>query len=145
MSSCQPDSGICLEINKVFNLVKSKMLSHAINQGKGRPIYQDAFTGRILWTDDPIAFGYVYSPQRIYETYENLLDEQQMAQVINCPSNVIVTQHEALESLKDQNPEQWLNQLASNTKFGIDLAYAVRIVNKAKLAIAKTAEKYLKR
>ena len=120
------------------------MLSQAINQGKGRAIYQDAFTGKLLWADDSFEFGYIYSPKIIYETYQAMLNEGQMAQVINCPSNVIVTQTEVLVSLRDQDPDTWVKNLALENTLNIDLALAARQINKAKMAIANAANQYLK-
>ncbi|MFN3800080.1 hypothetical protein [Belliella pelovolcani] len=144
MSNSQSHIAIFKEVTKHFSLVKSKMLSQAINQGKGRAIYQDAFTGKLLWADDSFEFGYIYSPKMICETYQAVLSEEEIAQVINCPSNVIVTHTEVLASLRDQDPDTWIKNQALENTLNIDLALAARQINKAKMAIANAANQYLK-
>lgn len=143
MNHSQKDSAICEKVSDAFTLTKSKMLTRAINQGGGKAIYMDAFTGKILWVGDPFEFGYVYSPYQIFETYKDLLTADQIADVINCSANVIVSLSVILESIQKQDPEIWLEQEEQMKTFDLDVSMARGRIASAKIAITKTVEGYL--
>lgn len=143
MEHSQKDSAICEKISNAFTSTKAKMQRRAINQGGGKAIYMDAFTGKILWLGDPFEFGYVYSPIQIYDTYKDLLSEDQIAELVNSSANVIVSLTVILESLQEQDPESWLTQEEQRKTFDLDISMARRCIHSAKTAISKAAEKYL--
>ncbi|GAB2611388.1 hypothetical protein [Belliella aquatica] len=143
MEHSQNDSAICEKISEAFSLRKAKLLTSAINQGGGKAIYMDAFTGKILWSGDPFEFGYVYSPVQIYDTYKDLLSADQIAEIVNCTANVIVSLSVILESLQEHDPESWLAQEEQMKTFDLDISLARRCIHSAKTAISKAAEKYM--
>ena len=82
-------------INKVFHLKKTQMHSEALKRGQKEnlkiALFTDGYTGKRLLGGSSYEFDHVRSAEYIYNKYKSILNDEQIAQVVNCNENILAT------------------------------------------------------
>ncbi|WP_373522237.1 hypothetical protein [Aquiflexum sp.] len=125
------------EIDKLFSLVKSRMHQEAVTKGGGRALFQDVYTGKVLWGGDPYDYEHIYGSEWVHSAYKHLLSDEQIALVVNCPENVAVTLRSINQSKGKTDPEIWFANPRNIENHQIDHKLALANIKKAKAAIEK--------
>lgn len=110
------------EIDKEFTRVKATMHKEALLRGgDGLALYQDVYTGKTLRGGDPYDYEHIRSSEELYMKYRNILTDEQIALVVNCPENVGVTLRSINISKGKRRMEEWLANPANISTYGVDL------------------------
>ncbi|MDO9552943.1 hypothetical protein [Rhodonellum sp.] len=132
------------EIDREFAKVKSKMHQEATNRGGGRAIFQDSYTGKVLFGGDPYDYEHIRSSEEIFMKYRDRLTNDQIAKVVNCPENLGVTLRSINISKGKKRMEDWIRQPSVVADFGIDLELVRKVLEKADRGINELTIKILK-
>jgi outer membrane protein OmpA-like peptidoglycan-associated protein len=107
------------EINKVFERTKAKMHLEAIERGQAkygdnRALYTDGYTGEELRGGDEYEYDHARSAEEIHTKYKATHSDKEIAQIVNHPSNIIVTKTE-------------INRFKGNKRFEKKLKNKIRV------------------
>lgn len=136
------------EINKVFAKVKSQMHTEALERGKSKGIdnalYKDVYTGKGLIGGDTYDYEHLRSSEELFNKYKHILNDAQIALVVNCPENVAVTHKFINQSKGKKRMEDWLTNPANVSLNAIDVNLAMANLKNADEGIERMVEELLK-
>ena len=102
-----------IEIDKEFGKAKRAMHAVALSRGKAKgfthALYQDIYTGKQLRGGDPYDYDHIRSSEEIHSKYKSILNDDQIALVVNCPENIGVTLSSINKSKGKRRMEDWLS------------------------------------
>ena len=134
-----------LAIDLIFTKTKAAMQKAAlIRGGDGVAHYADVYTGNTLRGGELYDYEHIRSAEEIFSKYKSILTDEQIAQVVNCAENVSVTLRCINQSKGKRKMEDWLNNTANITAYGIDLKLTLANLKKADEWIEKTVKSLLK-
>ena len=120
------------EIDIAFTKRKALMQAEAlIRGGDGLAMYQDCYTGKILRGGERYDYEHLRSSEEIFMKYRDLLTNEQIAEVVNCPENVGVTLRTINQSKGKRRMEDWLESSLNKPELGVDLKYTLSSLKKA--------------
>lgn len=136
------------EINKVFTKVKFLMHTEALERGKSRGIenalYQDVYTGKELLGGDSYDYEHLRSSEEVFNRYKHILNDAQIALVVNCPENVGVTYKFINQSKGKKRMEDWLSNPMNVSMNAVDVDLTMRNLKKADDGIERMVKVLLK-
>lgn len=137
-----------LEINKAFNNVKATMHADALLRGKAKGLVQafsqDIYTCKDLLGGDDYAYDHIRSSEAIFNKYKDVLSDEYIALVVNCPENLGVTLASINKSKGKRSMEDWLSNRNNITNHNIDLNLTKTHLTNADKGIEKLVNKLLK-
>lgn len=130
-----------IEIDKEFARAKRAMHTAALARGKSRGInlalYQDLYTGKELLGGDPYDYEHIRSSEEIHSRYKSILNDDQIAVVVNCPENIGVTLSSINKSKGKRRMEDWLRNPVNLHLYEIDINLTLANLKKADVGIDK--------
>lgn len=122
------------EINKKFNQVKSQMHQEAIERGgDGRALHKDCYTDETLRGGDRYDYEHERSSEEVFMKYRDILTNDEIAEVVNCPENVGVTLRSINQSKGKMKMEDWMGKSDNISKYNIN-----KTLTEKSLSIADT-------
>lgn len=136
------------EINKVFAKVKFQMHTEALERGKtkgiDKAVYQDVYTGKELFGGDTYDYEHLRSSEELFNKYKHMLNDAQIALVVNCPENVAVTHKYINQSKGKKRLEDWLGNPTNVSLNAIDVNLAMVNLKKADDGIERMVKELMK-
>ena len=86
---------------------------------------------------DKYDYEHLRSSEEVYNKYKNILTDDQIAQVVNCPENVAVTHTFINKSKGKRRMEDWLLNSANVSANQIDIDLTLKNLKKADEGIEK--------
>tara|TARA_R110002126_G_C10483197_1_gene502144 strand:- start:4482 stop:4940 length:459 start_codon:yes stop_codon:yes gene_type:complete len=137
-----------LEIDKVFTKVKATMHAKALLRGKERGInkafYIDLYTGKELLGGDPYDYEHIRSSEAIFNEYKGVLNDEQIALVVNCNENVGVTLSSLNKSKGKRKMEDWLENPKNIVTYNVDMTLTKANLKKADKGIERKIKEFNK-
>lgn len=134
-----------IEIDKIFTRTKASMQQAAlIRGGDGIALYIDVYTGKTLRGGDSYDYEHLRSSEAVHTQYKSLLNDENIALVVNCPENVAVTLRRINQSKGKRRMENWLSNPANITANEIDLKLTLANLKKADDGIERMAKSLMK-
>ena len=133
------------EIDIVFAKRKALMQQEALKRGgDGLALYIDCYTGETLRGGDRYDYEHIRSSEMLHTKYKHLLEDEQIALVVNCPENVSVTLRNINQSKLKQAMEDWMKKMDNIAKHNIDLKLTLANLKKADEGIVRMVKSFLK-
>lgn len=108
------------EIDLAFNKRKALMQKEAlIRGGDGKALYIDCYTGKTLRGGDLYDYEHIRSSEEIFMKYRNILTNEQIAEVVNCPENVGVTLTAINKSKGKYRMEDWMKSGLNKVEYDV--------------------------
>jgi len=130
-----------IEIDRVFAKAKGEMHAAALLRGKAKGFdqahYQDIYTGKDLLGGDPYEYDHIRSSEEIHSKYKSILNDNQIALVVNCPENIGVTLSLINKSKGKRKMEDWLSNKANIVVNEINLNLTLTNLKRADQGIVK--------
>jgi hypothetical protein len=133
------------EIDIAFTKRKALMQLEALKRGgDGYALYQDCYTGKTLRGGDPYDYEHIRSSEAIFMKYRNILNNEQIAEIVNCPENVSVTLRTINQSKGKRSMEDWLSSSLNRPELEVDLKHSILSLKKADEGILNNLKKLQK-
>lgn len=133
------------EIDIVFAKRKALMQQEALKRGgDGLALYIDCYTGETLRGGDRYDYEHIRSSEMLHTKYKHLLEDEQIALVVNCPENVSVTLRNINQSKLKQAMEDWMKKMDNIAKHNIDLKLTLANLKKADEGIERMVKSLVK-
>ena len=108
------------------------MQQEALKPGdNGYALYQDCYTGKPLRGGDPYDYEHIRSSEAIFMKYRHILNNGQIAEIVNCPENISVTLRTINQSKGKRRMEDWLLSSLNRSELEIDIKHTYLTLKKA--------------
>ncbi|MBU2940358.1 hypothetical protein KO494_12500 [Lacinutrix sp. C3R15] len=114
-----------------------------VRGGDGIALYSDCYTGETLRGGDRYDYEHIRSSEAIFMAYRDRLTNAEIAEVVNCPENVSVTQRTINQSKGKMRMEDWMSNADNIHKYSINVALTKKVLVKADRGIQQKASTFI--
>jgi hypothetical protein len=130
------------EIDIEFIKIKTQLHQEAVQRGgDGKALFKDVYTGQVHRGGDIYDYDHIRSAEEIYMKYRSILNDEEIAKVVNCKENLGVTSRSLNQSKGKSRMEDLLNNPAIISKYKIDPKLTRINLAKADKGIARMVKK----